>query len=625
MSDQSTHGADAPADTGEVGQGLWAEFAAADSVERFCQAWLAIQCRQIVGVRGGAVLVRGDDGDGSFAPVAVWPDIHRNMQHLSGAAEQALTQRRGVLLPATGDGAAVQRYDIAYPVEVADQPVAVAVLEIGALPKVELQDALRRLHWGIAWLIDLFRRLRVERDQVMNQRLVTVLDMVAAALEAEGFQHAATTFATEFAERLDCDRVAVGFVKGKHARVRALSHSAHFKEEANLVREIAATMDEAIDQESAVVYPVSAGLDVDDDTINRAAKALCESQQLAAVASVPFSVRGHWAGAVTLERGEGKSFSSDEMALCQATVALVGPTLEAARRDDRSLLFKTGDALRDLLARFFGAGHLAWKLVGASLLAVVAFFVIATGDYRVTADAVTEGRVQRAVVAPFGGYVAEATARAGDVLAAGELIALLDDRDLQLERLKWTSQRDQLSRQLREAKAGREMAQIRILEAQLGQTEAQLALVTEQLGRTRIVAPYDGILISGDLSQSLGAPVERGQVLFEIAPLDEYRLVLQVDDRDISRVIAGQTGILTLSALPSQTFDFAVDRITPVATAEEGRNYFRVEATLDAGSERLRPGMNGVAKVHIGERRLIWIWTHGLVDWFRLWVWSWWP
>jgi hypothetical protein len=101
--------------------------------------------------------------------------------------------------------------------------------------------------------------------------------------------------------------------------------------------------------------------------------------------------------------------------------------------------------------------------------------------------------------------------------------------------------------------------------------------------------------------------------------------VLQVDDRDISRVSAGQAGILTLSALPSQTFDFAVERITPVATAEEGRNYFRVEATLDAGSERLRPGMNGVAKVHIGERRLIWIWTHGLVDWFRLWWWSWWP
>ena len=85
------------------------------------------------------------------------------------------------------------------------------------------------------------------------------------------------------------------------------------------------------------------------------------------------------------------------------------------------------------------------------------------------------------------------------------------------------SQRDQVNRRLREAKASREFAQLRILEAQLGQTEAQLALVSENLKRTRITAPYRGVVITGDLSQSLGAPVERGEVLFEIAPLADVR------------------------------------------------------------------------------------------------------
>jgi hypothetical protein len=42
-------------------------------------------------------------------------------------------------------------------------------------------------------------------------------------------------------------------------------------------------------------------------------------------------------------------------------------------------------------------------------------------------------------------------------------------------------------------------------------------------------------------------------------------------------------------------------------------------------SERLRPGMEGVGKVAIGERRLIWIWTHKLIDWVRLAFWSWMP
>jgi hypothetical protein len=39
----------------------------------------------------------------------------------------------------------------------------------------------------------------------------------------------------------------------------------------------------------------------------------------------------------------------------------------------------------------------------------------------------------------------------------------------------------------------------------------------------------------------------------------------------------------------------------------------------------LRPGMEGIGKISAGRERMIWIWTHGLTDWLRLWVWSWWP
>jgi hypothetical protein len=35
--------------------------------------------------------------------------------------------------------------------------------------------------------------------------------------------------------------------------------------------------------------------------------------------------------------------------------------------------------------------------------------------------------------------------------------------------------------------------------------------------------------------------------------------------------------------------------------------------------------MEGVGKVSIEERKLVWIWTHGFVDWLRLWIWSWLP
>ena len=60
--------------------------------------------------------------------------------------------------------------------------------------------------------------------------------------------------------------------------------------------------------------------------------------------------------------------------------------------------------------------------------------------------------------------------------------------------------------------------------------------------------------------------------------------------------------------------------------AKEGRNLFRVEAPLTVKPDgRLRPGMEGVAKVDAGERGLLWIWTRRLIDWVRLLIWEYTP
>jgi len=142
-------------------------------------------------------------------------------------------------------------------------------------------------------------------------------------------------------------------------------------------------------------------------------------------------------------------------------------------------------------------------------------------------------------------------------------------------------------------------------------------LLDENLTRLQLVAPFDGIVVSGDLSQLLGSPAEKGELLFEVAPLDGYRTILEVDERDIAYVKAGQSVELGLSALPREALSLTVERVIPVATAEDGRNFFRVEASLKRPAKSLRPGMEGVAKIQVDRRRLLWIATRRLVDWFR--------
>jgi multidrug efflux pump subunit AcrA (membrane-fusion protein) len=163
-----------------------------------------------------------------------------------------------------------------------------------------------------------------------------------------------------------------------------------------------------------------------------------------------------------------------------------------------------------------------------------------------------------------------------------------------------------------------------VIKAQLDQSIAQLDLTEIKLQRINIRAPFDGVLLSGDLSQKLGSVIDQGEVLFEIAPLTGYRLILQVNESEIAHVKEGQRGVLVLSALPD-SFGFAVRKITPISTPIEGKNCFRVEANLDKVSGKFRPGMEGIGKISVDRRKLISIWTLKLRNWLRLWVWSWWP
>ena len=167
--------------------------------------------------------------------------------------------------------------------------------------------------------------------------------------------------------------------------------------------------------------------------------------------------------------------------------------------------------------------------------------------------------------------------------------------------------------------------QVRVVKEQINQIQAEMALVSQQLDTISLTAPFDGVVIEGDLSQLLGSPVERGDALFKIAPLEGYRIILKVDESLISHVQQGQAGNLTLSSLSSKNLPLQVERITSVAKAEAGANIFRVEASLEDAPALLRPGMEGVGKINVGRERLLWIWTHEIVDWFRLWLWSWWP
>lgn len=581
----------------------------------FSQAWLATQAR-IIGLKVHCGLViLGAPNQGAYEPIAVWPDKSAVTPELVSAVEDILN----VQPPATKISIVEDKHIIACPLVVNSQICGAVVFEFLDISSQQMQQVQQQLEWGVGWL-----EVNIRRNKfTSSDRLVFVLELVATSLHHDNFRSSATAVATELAGNLGCERVAIGFLRGRHSQLLALSHSASFAKKTNVIRNIEAVMDEAMDQHTTVVFPAPAE---DALQITRAHEVLSRSQNDGAICSIPLTVGERLLGAVVLERSADQPFDTATVELCQHAASLLGPLLDVKRKDDRWIARKVAESGIQQLQNLFGRRHTGLKLAATLLLFSVIFFSVVDGEYEIVADARLEGTVQRSIAAPVAGYVVEEGARAGDVVMQGDILFALDDRDLRLERLRWVSQKLKSTREFNEATADHSRAKASVLGAQVEQAEAEIALLDEQLARTRITAPFDGFIVSGDLSQSLGSPVERGDILFQIAPLDSYRVILEVDERDIVEVVPGQTGRLALTSSPGNLLPILVEKITPISTPEEGRNYFRVEARLEGDlGQILRPGMEGVGRIYVEERKLIWIWTYKITHWVRMFMWSWWP
>lgn len=561
-----------------------------------------------------ALVVVGPANAGPFEPAAYWPNEKAaTSEHIRNAAERAMSTRLQITLPT------VSGFVWAQPLLLDAALHGVFVVEMA---QKQFPLSLReQFTLGEGWLYLPWVKQDLQTLRQNTQRLELVMEQVMAIEDEPSTLDAYQAMVTNASAKLNSDRVALGFVKGDKVKLQALSSTSDFEKRIDLVLLLESAMTEALEHGRATEYSSANPPDPIVAAALRAHLTLCRDYGSVHVLAVPFTRSPRETGVVLFEWAQTPT--DDELAIARSIVPLVGPIVLSRRHSDRPMRERFSDWCRAEKDKLLGAQHGTRKLVYSSLFMVVAFFTFAHGEFRVAANSQLEGSVRRQIAAPYDGFVASAAYRAGQTVKRGELLATLDDKELMLEAQRWLSQQDQYSKQAQDAQAQSDLPQIQIVMAQVEQAKAQLELSESQLERTKITAPFDGLITLGDLSQSLGGAVKKGQVLFELAPLDGYRVVLDVDEADISYLQVGQKGDLVVTALPNEKFPFEVKLITPVAKVKDGLNYFRVEGAVLESEASLRPGMEGVAKVQIDERRLIWIWTYRAGVWLRLKLWSW--
>ena len=447
-----------------------------------------------------------------------------------------------------------------------------------------------------------------------------LLQVQAAVLSHGRSGVSATAFATELAAQFGCTRVMVGFLRGSVIELAAVSHGGGDTLVGEAFDGPAAAMDEAVAQASSVYLPVAA----DCRPQIRLAHQRWQQWLGGSVLSVPMVHAGEVVGAIGCEWPAPQDGLERMATRIEDVLAFCGPILHLLHerelpwpRRARRAIQRGWSRLRNLRDRRVQLG------LAAAALALVALCVVPL-DHEIAGRARVEGAQQRALAAPADGFLKAVHARPGDSVRAGQLLLEMADQDLRLEQQRWSSELAQQESAYAVAMARADRAQMVIASARADQARAQLARTQALLLRAAIVAPFDGIIIQGDMSQSIGSPLERGKPLLVMAPDASYRIVVDIDERDVAHVATGQRGALSLAAQPWQRLPLQVTRLTPVARATDGRNVFEVEASVEPGNATLRPGLEGVARLVVGQQPLLWTWTHRLVDWLRLQAWIWW-
>ena len=584
--------------------------------------WLEAQCARIPGVRSGLLHLTTGDGKRS---IVQWPEKAPRLAELLKAAQLAITHRRLLVRDdSEGRDAASRAAIVALPVSIDDESqLSLAVSFTAADPEYS-KRVIAALRAGLASLPrheESTETAGTSDARPSGQGLEILTRLLATALSQENFKSLATVLTTEIATLLHCDRVSLGFREGRQTRLAGLSNSAEHKPRQALVEALTAAMDEAIDQHATIEFPPPAG---QPGRIHLLHRQLAEQHKGGAICTVPLFTGGEAIGALLLERPANRAFSLSEVELCENLASFIAPVVRMQHEISQNWLQQNWRGLKRFGRRLFSRGDLLYKVVPLTLLLLAGAAATISVPFQITANAQVEGAVQRIVSAPGDGFIETVHVRPGDHVKKGQLLLQLEDDALELERRKLEGELAQLKSAYGGALASRDRGELSVVLAQIEEAKARLALIEQQLEKVRLTAPFDAVVIDGDLTQALGAPVNEGDKLLTLAPENDFRVIVDIDEHDIRFARKGQPGRLTLTANPRQPLDIEIRQITPMAQVKESANVFPAEARIvDAHGTMLRPGMVGVARIDAGERSLLWVALRRSIDWlkFRLWVW----
>lgn len=213
-----------------------------------------------------------------------------------------------------------------------------------------------------------------------------------------------------------------------------------------------------------------------------------------------------------------------------------------------------------------------------------------------------EPRGESQVVAKTSGVALTVLVEEGQQVTAGQPLVRLDADRARLAVAQIEAQMRKLEANYNRAKqlVGQQMISandVDQIKYDLENARAQYRMATLELSYTTVLAPISGVIASRSIKT--GNFVQINTPIFRIVDLSRLEATLDVPEREMATIKAGQPVTLTVDALPGRSFTGIVDRVAPVV--DSGSGTFRAVCAF-AGEGVLQPGMFGRIKIDYDKR-----------------------
>lgn len=585
---------------------------------------LAANLNTVANAARTVIVVRDNSTDATWKKLADYsPDagqkapaqhFTRQLQELAEKGTQATAAivKLSPPNPNQTDHAALLRFELG-----TDRQLCVAILHLQQTPDTEAHEIARR----IALLIDLPQSYLQARTATEKQqegaRYATAMDAVLVLDQEKRFLSAAITLCNELAAKFECDRVSLGWIEGGYARLKAMSRTEDFNRRMSAASALEAAMEEACDQDEDVALPAPES----NRLVTRDHERYAAEQQSGAVASFPLRQQGQAIATLTCERRQ-RPFDRTELQQFRLIADLSARRLADLWHADRWFGARASSALREKAALLVGPDHTWTKILTATVAAILAILLFVKVPFRVEANFQLRSDEVAYLTAPYDSFLREVHVRPGDVVPAGQLLLQMDTEDLLLEEASAVADLARYQREAEKAEAESKLAEMRVANALAEQSHARLSLIRYRLEHAQLHAPYDSVVVEGDLREQVGIPLKQGDALIKLARLDNLYVEAKVDERDVHELAGVQTGEIAFVSQPRLKFPVHLEQLEPAAIADEAENVFLVRCSIDGQpGDWWRPGMTGVCKLNAGKRTIAWIFTRRTIDFLRMFFW----